>query len=126
MKRTPTIASFANATHNHKNAAGGGLLDPQIYPINLLAASGAIDPHTAAFYVITKAGVAALTLAAPTVTASPTRSRARRRSRSAIRRGVPEIRSSPRTSRNASSIDIPSTSGAVSSKRSNNALLASV
>ncbi len=65
---TPTIASFANATHNHKNAAGGGLLDPQIYPINVIAADGAIDPHTAAFYVITKAGIAVLTLAAPTVT----------------------------------------------------------
>jgi len=31
-----------------------------------LPASGAIDPHTANRYVITKAGVAALTLAAPT------------------------------------------------------------
>ncbi len=31
-----------------------------------IAASGAIDPHTAAHYLITKAGVAALTLAAPT------------------------------------------------------------
>jgi hypothetical protein len=31
-----------------------------------IPASGAIDPHTAARYVITKAGVAALTLAAPT------------------------------------------------------------
>lgn len=31
-----------------------------------LAASGALDPHTSNRYVITKAGVAALTLAAPT------------------------------------------------------------
>jgi hypothetical protein len=31
-----------------------------------LAASGAIDPHTAARYIITKAGLAAMTLAAPT------------------------------------------------------------
>ena len=31
-----------------------------------LASSGAIDPHTSNRYVITKAGVAALTLAAPT------------------------------------------------------------
>lgn len=31
-----------------------------------LAASGAVDPHTANNYIITKAGVAALTLAAPT------------------------------------------------------------
>lgn len=32
-----------------------------------LGASGAVDPHTSNRYVITKAGVAALTLAAPTV-----------------------------------------------------------
>jgi hypothetical protein len=35
-------------------------------PLVPLSASGAIDPHTAQRYVITKAGVAALTLAAPT------------------------------------------------------------
>jgi hypothetical protein len=33
---------------------------------NILSASGAINPHQSALYVITKAGVAALTLAAPT------------------------------------------------------------
>ena len=35
-------------------------------PLNSLGASGAIDPHTAARYMITKAGLAAMTLAAPT------------------------------------------------------------
>lgn len=35
-------------------------------PFVPIAASGAIDPHTANRYVITKAGVAAMTLAAPT------------------------------------------------------------
>ena len=45
---------------------------------------------------------------------------------SAIWRGDPEIASSPRTSRKASSIESPSTSGAVCSKRANSALLASV
>ena len=40
--------------------------------------------------------------------------------------GDPAIRSIPRTSRNASSIDSPSTSGVVCSKTSNTALLASV
>ena len=35
-------------------------------PLVLLAVSGAIDPHSAHRYVITKAGVAAMTLAAPT------------------------------------------------------------
>ena len=49
-----------------------------------------------------------------------------RRSRPAISAGVPAIRRIPRTSRNASSIDIPSTTGAVSSKTANTALLAAV
>jgi hypothetical protein len=39
--------------------------------------------------------------------------------------GVPEIRLSPPTSRNASSIDSPSTSGVVSRKTANTAVLAS-
>ena len=43
----------------------------------------------------------------------------------AISSGVPAIRSIPRASRNASSIESPSTSGAVSSNTSNTALLAS-
>ena len=51
--------------------------------------------------------------------------RTSRRNRAAISTGEPEIRSSPLTSRNASSIDRPSTSGAVCSKTSNSALLAS-
>ena len=55
-------------------------------------------------------------LATPTVMGKPTRSRTSRRSRSAISTGVPEIRFMPRTSRNASSIESPSTSGVVSSK----------
>ena len=45
--------------------------------------------------------------ATPTVIGSPTRSRTSRRSRAAISVGVPETRCSPRTSRNASSIDMP-------------------
>ena len=63
--------------------------------------------------------------ATPTVIGSPTSCRTRRRSRAAIAAGVPEIRSSPRTSMNASSIDRPSTSGDVSRKISNTARLAS-
>ena len=63
--------------------------------------------------------------ATPTVTARPTRSRTSRRRRTAISTGVPAIRSIPRTSRNASSIESPSTSGDVSSKTRNIALLAS-
>ena len=49
--------------------------------------------------------------AIPTVTGMPTCSRTSRRSRTAISRGVPARRSMPRTSRKASSIEIPSTSG---------------
>ena len=52
----------------------------------------------------------------PTLTGSPTRSRTARRRRTAISTGVPAIASMPRTSRNASSIDRPSTRGVVSSK----------
>ena len=64
--------------------------------------------------------------ATPTVIGSPTSSSTRARSRTAISSGVPAIRRSPRTSRNASSIDSPSTSGVVSRKIANTALLASV
>ena len=62
--------------------------------------------------------------ATPTVTASPTSARTSRRSRAAIAAGEPAIRSSPRTSRNASSIETPSTSGAVRSNTPNSARLA--
>ncbi len=63
--------------------------------------------------------------AAPTVTASPTSCRTSLRSRAAIARAVPEIRSRPRTSRNASSSESPSTTGAVRSNTANSARLAS-
>jgi hypothetical protein len=63
--------------------------------------------------------------ATPTEIGSPTRSRTSRRSRRAISTGVPPIRSRPRTSRKASSIESRSTSGAVSSKMSATARLAS-
>lgn len=36
--------------------------------LSLLSASGAVNPHGSATYVVTKAGVAALTLAAPVAT----------------------------------------------------------
>ena len=64
--------------------------------------------------------------ATPTVIGSPTSSRTRSRSRAAISSGVPAIRRIPRTSMNASSIDSPSTTGDVSSKIRNTALLACV
>ncbi len=64
--------------------------------------------------------------ATPTVIGSPTRSRTSRRSRRAICSGVPAIRSIPRASRKASSIESGSTCGEVSSNTSNTARLASV
>ena len=63
--------------------------------------------------------------ATPTVMGRPTSSWIRRWSRTAISVGGPASRSNPRTSRNASSIERPSTSGVVSSNTSNTALLAS-
>ncbi len=66
-----------------------------------------------------------LVVATPTVIGRPTRSRTSRRNRTAMSVGVPAIRSIPRTSRNASSIDSPSTNGAVRSNTSKTALLAS-
>ena len=64
--------------------------------------------------------------ATPTVMAKPTRSRTARRSSVAMATGGPETRPRPPTSRKASSMDSPSTSGVVSSKTANTALLASV
>ena len=66
-----------------------------------------------------------LVRATPTVMGSPTRSSTWRRRRMAMSIGGPAMRSSPRTSRKASSIDSPSTNGDVSAKISNTALLAS-
>jgi hypothetical protein len=45
-------------------SASGGLVESTA----LITASGAVNPHLAANYLITEAGVAALTLAAPTAT----------------------------------------------------------
>jgi hypothetical protein len=64
--------------------------------------------------------------ATPTVTARPASARTRARSRAAIASGEPEMRSSPRTSRNASSIERPSTTGAVSRKIANTVRLAAL
>ncbi len=66
-----------------------------------------------------------LVRATPTVIGRPTRSRTWRRSRTAMSSGVPVIRARPPTLRKASSIEIPSTRGVVSSKIANTALLAS-
>ena len=62
--------------------------------------------------------------ATPTVMGRPTRSMTSRRSPTAISSGVPEMRRNPPTSRNASSIDSPSTTGVVCRNTSKTALLA--
>ena len=67
-----------------------------------------------------------LVRATPTLIGRPTRSRTAPRRRTAISAGVPAVRHSPLTSRNASSIEMPSTNGVVSSNTSNTALLAAV
>ena len=64
--------------------------------------------------------------ATPTVIGNPTSRSTSARRRDAIAAGVPAIRHRPPTSRNASSIDSPSTSGVTSWNTSNTALLASV
>jgi hypothetical protein len=64
--------------------------------------------------------------ATPTVIGSPTSAATRCRSRAAMSRGSPAIRRSPPTSRNASSMEIPSTSGVVSRNTANTARLAAV
>ena len=64
--------------------------------------------------------------ATPTVIGSPTRSATSRRSRAAISGAGPAIRRRPATSRNASSIEMPSTSGLVSRNTSKTARLAAV
>ena len=63
--------------------------------------------------------------ATPTVIGRPTRSSTSRFSRTAIWAGVPVMCSRPRTSRKASSMDRPSTTGAMSSNTRYTALLAS-
>lgn len=64
--------------------------------------------------------------ATPTVIASPTSDFTLTRSRAAMSAGDPASRPRPPTSRNASSIDIASTSGVVCRNTSNTALLAQV
>ncbi len=61
-----STATFASAV----TVAGvlTALTGPQTLSTTAITANGAIDPHTSANYVITKAGVAAMTLAAPTAT----------------------------------------------------------
>jgi nucleotidyltransferase/DNA polymerase involved in DNA repair len=64
------------------------------------------------------------TRATPTEIASPTSALTRSRSRTATSSGVPTMWRRPPTSRNASSIESPSTSGVVSRKIANTSLLA--
>ncbi len=60
-----------------------------------------------------------LVRAIPTVIGSPTSSTTVQRRRAAISTGLPAMRPRPETSRNASSMEIPSTIGVVRSKIAN-------
>lgn len=68
---TPTIASFANATHNHSNAAGGGSLSSSAFPSaiteNALTTTTTVAVYGGAYQV---SCTVACTVELPTVTAS--------------------------------------------------------
>lgn len=55
--------AYQNLDSQHVTTAINDVLQP---PVSKITTSGAVDPHTPAVYAITDAGVAALTLAAPT------------------------------------------------------------
>ena len=105
---TPHSRSTASGWRNASSASGGTTSSPSGFatPLATFARN--------------------LVRATPTVIGRPTRSRTSRRRRSAMATGVPAIRSIPRTSRNASSIESPSTTGVVSSNTRYIARLASV
>ena len=66
-----TLAVTGAATFANTVAVTGvfsALVGAQSLSLTAITASGAIDSHTAANYIITKSGVAAMTLAAPTAT----------------------------------------------------------
>ena len=84
----------------------------------------AVPPRMSAYSTASKAVFAVFRDTTPIVIGSPTRSRTSARSRVAISVGVPRIFSRPPTSRNASSIEMPSTIGVVSRNTAKTALLA--
>ena len=117
MPRSLSLAAVTGPTPQSRSTASGWRNDSSSWGRTTSRPSGLATPlATLARNFV---------LATPTVIGSPTRSRTSRRSRTAISIGVPEHRSIPWTSRNASSIDNASTSGVVSSNTRNTALLAS-
>ena len=116
----PRARSFAAVTGPtpHSRSTGSGWR-------NLSSWSGGTTSSPSGFATALATLARNFVLATPTVIGSPTSSSTSRRSRSAISTGVPNARSIPRTSRKASSIESPSTSGVVFSNTSNTALLAS-
>lgn len=57
------VIGLGGAVQYSLNANGGSQV-----PAQVISASGAVNPRLPGFYVITKAGVAAITIAAPTAT----------------------------------------------------------
>ena len=118
--RSPRPWSFSAVTRPtpHSRSTGSGCR-------NASSPSGGTSSSPSGFATALATLARNFVRAIPTVIGSPTSSRTLRRSLTAISEAGPARRLSPRTSRNASSIESPSTSGVVSSNTSKTALLAS-
>lgn len=66
MSSPPQNGLFLNAAGQMGYASAGKVQFVAAGPPTAITANGAVDPHSGGSYIITKAGVAALTLAAPT------------------------------------------------------------
>lgn len=92
---------------------------------NANSVPGSITSRPSGLAIVLASLATTFVLATPTLIGRPTCSRTVRLSVTAICSGEPEIRSRPVTSRNASSIEMRSTTGAVRSKIAHTARLAS-
>ena len=116
----PRLWSFSAVTRPtpHSRSTGSGCRKPS-------SSSGGTTRSPFGFATALATFARNFVRAIPTVIGSPTCSSTRCRSLTAMSVGGPASLWSPRTSRNASSIESPSTSGVVSSNTSKTALLAS-
>ena len=116
----PRLRSFSDVTRPtpHSRSTGSGWRKPS-------SSSGGTRSSPSGFATPLATFARNFVLATPTVIGRPTCARTVPRRRAAISTGGPARRCRPRTSRNASSIDSPSTSGVVSSNTAKTALLAS-
>ena len=117
MPRSLSLAAVTGPTPQSRSTASGWRNDSSSWGGTTSRPSGLATPLATLARNFVRA--------TPTVMGRPTCSRTSRRSRTAISVGVPDTRRRPPTSRKASSIDSPSTSGVVFSNTANTALLAS-